>query len=161
MDSTSSPSSVLLDDLHAEAFGGLIQNPLGGLGLLENVRNPFARGNGDIERPGKGEFEFVEADNIRWVGHHDLEDLAVAGHGKELVADHGLDGNGAEKINIDMELVEGIERKTDPRGQSLGLAMIPSLVGVDRLIEHHEGLVEVAVCHRPGHPIFDTVVSSG
>lgn len=97
------PLFVLTDELKAEVFGGLVQHPLRGLALLEDVGDAGAASDLDLERQSRQELELVQLHDVRRIGADDRHRLLGALLRDERVAEHPLDRNRSEEVGVHAE----------------------------------------------------------
>jgi hypothetical protein len=97
---------VLGDELHAEVLGGLVEDALRGLALLEDVGDRGAAADLDAQRHAHQELELVQPHDVRRVRADDRQRLLRAALGYERVAQHPLHGNRAEELRVHPERAE-------------------------------------------------------
>ena len=109
---------VLGDELHPEVLGRLVEDPLRGLALLEDVGDRGAAADLDPQRQADEELELVEAHDVGRVGADDRHRRArVRLSGHEVVAEHPLHRDRAEEVGVDAEREEVDVGKPQPLGE--------------------------------------------
>ena len=118
------PLLVLPDDLHPELFGRLLEDPLGRLGLLQDLLHRGPRADLHPEAALDEGFELVAPHDVRRVGHHDREDPVFLALRDELEAEHPLERDALEERRVDPEGPEVDERDPEPPGDLPGAALL-------------------------------------
>ena len=108
---------VLGDELHPEVLGGLVEDALRGLALLEEVADERPAADLDPQREPDVELELVEAHDVGRVGADDRHHAVGLALGHEGVAEHPLDRDRAEEVGVDAERGEVDVREVQPLGE--------------------------------------------
>ncbi len=123
-------------DVEREAFGDFFEDALRLLGFLEEVGNLGGGRHLDAEFLVQQQAEFVDRVEVARVGEGDFEGSVLRLEGHEVVTEHQVDGNGAEKVVLDGAVAEVDEFAAVAKGGGLGLGDLTSAVcGV----EHGKG----------------------
>ena len=112
---------LVANDIEREAFGDLFENALGLLGLLEQVADLGGGGDADAQFFAEKEAEFVDGSEVAGVGEGDVEGSVLRAEGHEVVAEHEVDGDGAEEVVIDGAFAEVDEIAAVAGGGGAGL----------------------------------------
>jgi hypothetical protein len=108
---------VLVQDLHLEAFGGLLEHALRALALLQDGLDGRRRADAHPDQAAQLHANLVDGRQIARVGHDDLERLPVAPVRHERVPQHQIGGDAPEQSEIRMEVVEVDVFELIARGQ--------------------------------------------
>ena len=112
---------VVVDHLQGEAFGGLVQHPLGLLGALQQIVDLRSSGDFDLQLLAQQQCQFVGEVQLTGVGHGDHQSVFARFHRHEFVTEHQFGGNTAEKIRVNPLLAQVHEGAAIAFGQFLGL----------------------------------------
>ena len=127
------------DDVEREAFGDLFENPLGLLGLLEQVGDLRERGDLDLQLLLEQHGQLVDQVQIAGVGERDVERAVLGVDRYEVVPEHQVDRNGVEQVVIDADFAEVDKLAAVARGQSRACVdFLRRIVG--RLVRRRHGL---------------------
>ena len=108
---------LLLHELDAEVLGRLVENALGGLGLLEDLLDLPRRPDTDLDRGADCQLHLVHRQDVRRVGHDHHDRLAAPMERDEVVAQHDVDGELAKQLRVDAVLREVVELEPQRRGK--------------------------------------------
>jgi hypothetical protein len=108
------------EDVEGEAFAGFIENALRLLGFFEQVSDLREGGDAGDDAMGEEAGDLVENHEARGVADGDDEGVFALLDGDEVVAEHQLDGNGAEEVVLDAEVFEVDEFGVIAAGECLG-----------------------------------------
>ena len=108
------------DDIEREAFGDFFEDALRLLGLLEKVGDLGGGGDLDAQLLVEQEAEFVDGVEVARIGEGDFERSVLGLEGHEVVAEHEVDGDGAEEVVIDGAVAEVDEFAAVAGGDGLG-----------------------------------------
>ena len=111
----------LADHLKREAFGGLVEHALRLLGAFQQVADLRGGGDLDLKALAEQKREFVGELQLARIDHGDHQGRIVRLERHEVVAEHQLGGNAAEKLRVDPLLGEIDERAAVAFRQTAGL----------------------------------------
>ncbi len=110
------------EHVEGEAFAGFIENALRLLGFLEQVgdlrESGYAGKNAVAEQAG----DFIQHHETRGVADRDDENFLLLLDGHEVVAEHQFDGDGAQQIVLNLEVLQVDELGMIAVGQRFSLA---------------------------------------
>ena len=113
---------VLAEELHLEAFGGLLEHALRALALLQNRLDRRRRADAHADRRAQLDADLVDRLQVARIGHDDQERLAVAAVRHEPVAQHQVGRDAPEQRVVRMEVLEIDELQLVALGQPPRLA---------------------------------------
>ena len=128
----SSLSSSSLDHLQRKAFGGLIEHALRLLGALQQVADLRSGGDLDLQALAEQKRELVGELQLAGVRHGDHQRGIVRLERHEVVAEHQLGGNAAEKLRVDALLAQIHEGAAIALRQAAGLLALGGVVRAHR-----------------------------
>jgi hypothetical protein len=97
---------LFLGNLQSEGFGGLLENALGLLSAFEDVADLAGGGDLDGELFAEEERKLVAQQNEAGIGNGDAERVVLYFEGDEVVAEHQVRGDSAEKFRVDVLFAE-------------------------------------------------------
>ena len=112
---------LVADDVERETFGDLFEDALRLFGLLEQIGNLGGGGDLDAQFLVEQQAEFVDGVEIAGIGEGDFERSVLRLEGHEIVTEHQVDGDGAEKVVVDGAVAQIDELAAIADGDSLGL----------------------------------------
>uniref|UniRef100_E6QI37 Uncharacterized protein n=1 Tax=mine drainage metagenome TaxID=410659 RepID=E6QI37_9ZZZZ len=115
------------DDVEGESFAGFIENALGLFRFLEQVGDLRERGDARLDAAAEEAGNLVEDHEFRWVADGDDENVVALFEWDEVIAKHQLDGNGAQEVVLDFEVLEV---------GKLGAVAARELLGLGAFIDH-------------------------
>src|SRR5579863_3102570 len=111
---------LVADHGQSETLGNLFENPLGLLGLLEQLRNLRKRRYLDAQFPAEQYRQLVDQIEIARIGQSDLERPVLGVDRHEIVAEHQIDRDGVEQVVIDVGYLQVDEFVIVALGQRAG-----------------------------------------
>ena len=121
---------VLRHELHAEAFGGFVEDALRRLGLLQLVADRRRRGDLDLQRRAEEQLQLVELEDVRRIADDDRDVPVLPMLRQELIADHQVERDVPEELVIDLEVLQVDVREAVLLRQAAGARGLPGRVGV-------------------------------
>ncbi len=97
---------VASEDVEGEAFAGFVEDALRLLGFLEQVGDLRERGDAGDDAVAEQAGDFVEHHEARGIADGDDQGVGLLLDGHEVVAEHQLDGDGAQKVVLNLEVFE-------------------------------------------------------
>ena len=94
------------EHVEGEAFAGFVENALRLLGFLEQVGNLRERGDARHDALAEQAGDFVEHHQARRIADSDDERVGLLLDGHEVVAEHELDGHGAQQVVLNLEVLQ-------------------------------------------------------
>ena len=97
---------VFLDELDLEVLGSLVEDPLRTLGLLQEILDLGPDADAGLEGLSELQFQFIDADHVRRIGHDDRQASFQLAFRDEAVAEHQVERDVPEEVVVDAEVLE-------------------------------------------------------
>ena len=110
------------EHVEGEAFAGFVEDALRLLGFLEQVGDLRERGDAGDDAVAEQAGDFVEHHEPRGIADGDDEAFGLLLDGHEVVAEHQLDGHGAQQFVLNLEVLQVDEFGAIAAGQRSAVA---------------------------------------
>ena len=117
------------EHIEGEAFAGFVEHALRLLGFLQQVGDLRERGDAGDDAMAEQAGDLVEHHELRGVGDGDDQRIRPLLDGHEVVAEHQLDGHGAQQVVLDAEVLQVDKLGAIARGEHFGVGAFVLRVG--------------------------------
>ena len=112
------------EHVEGEALAGFVEDALRLLGFLEQIGDLRERGDAGRDAVAEEAGNFVEDHEARGVADGDDQRVGGLLDGHEIVAEHELDGDGAQEVVLNLEVLEVDELGVIAARECLGLGAV-------------------------------------
>ena len=101
--------AIVLNQLQTKILGGVIQNSLSALRLLEHIFDRGAGSDLEVDRSAEQKFDLVDSSYVCRIRDHDGDSVIFSTLRNEAVTKHYVEGNRPEEVIVDGEPIMGNE----------------------------------------------------